>query len=867
MVGFNPQRRGTRCSSVRRALLGSTILLGLAAASPALAQDADEQPAGRSDSDIVVTATRSSQSLSKVPLAVEAFSNERLDQQGIRNFADLAVATPGLNFSKDIYGANAISVRGISSPVGAATTAIYIDDTPIQMRTLGFASAVFVPAIFDLERVEVLKGPQGTLFGDSAQGGAVRFITPTPNLSQYSGYARTEISTTDQGSESYEIGLALGGPIISDALAFRASGYFRRDGGWIDRVIGDFQVRDKTGVLGPKDSLAFAPTGIGRADANWSETSSARMALRWQPTPGLDITPSIHYEQRTIGDQDLIWTATSDISRGDFSQPLFTATVDDKHTPLPGAPKATGGKDRFILPSLNIDWETGPVRIVSTTSYLTRKNDSNTDYTVNYMSLFTTYAVPAPGDYAYGLFKNKQKIFTQELRAQSADSDTPLRWVVGAFYSHNDQRALQWNRPNFVAGLDTLRTATTDGAPFGPGYSAFTNFYGDVQRPDGTTYYADLFTRTKQFSVFGQVDYKITEQLTATVGLRWADSTINFVSSYYGPNTNLNQPQGRPCEPRTGVPGGAPCVPVVVGEYAPGEGPFAIAYPGGVARSREKPLTPKFGLSFQADSNNLFYANIAKGYRTGGAQARVAQTCRDQLIGLGYTDGQSPETYKSDTVWSYEAGAKSSLFDGRLHVDASVYQIRWSNVQTNVGLSSCGLSFVTNGTGAKSTGFDLQLGIEPVDALNLTVTVGYKNAILTDDVQLNNVIINPKGATIPGSGAPWNVAVNAQYEVPISGSADAYIRGDYMYDSRFGRFGQTNPLSSSYDPMLEPTGATNLVNARIGVRFSEIDLSLFANNMFNSHPEIGLNRIRGQAIYTINSFRPRTVGLQASYRF
>src|SRR6185437_3101307 len=138
------------------------------------------------------TAQRREEVLSKVPMSITAFTSERIDQLNAKNFGDLVAYTPGVNFNADT---NAISIRGVNSAAGDATTGIYIDDTPIQLRTLGFGSDNALPAVFDLERVEILRGPQGTLFGAGSEGGTVRFITPQASLTDYSAYAKTEFSS------------------------------------------------------------------------------------------------------------------------------------------------------------------------------------------------------------------------------------------------------------------------------------------------------------------------------------------------------------------------------------------------------------------------------------------------------------------------------------------------------------------------------------------------------------------------------------------------------------------------------------------------------------------------------------------------
>lgn len=189
--------------------------------------------------EIVITAQRREERLDKVPISVTAFSQKTMDDLHIQSFTDLASITPGLIVSTPAASNQDngdVAIRGIFSGGNAPTTQFYIDETPIAVRTLPGAgpSTSPRPAIFDLERVEVLRGPQGTLFGSSAMGGAIRYITPQPNLHDASGYAKLETSYTDRGSLNYEVGVAYGAPIVAGTAGFRLSGWFQEEGGWID---------------------------------------------------------------------------------------------------------------------------------------------------------------------------------------------------------------------------------------------------------------------------------------------------------------------------------------------------------------------------------------------------------------------------------------------------------------------------------------------------------------------------------------------------------------------------------------------------------------------------------------------------------
>ena len=194
--------------------------------------------------EIVVTATRRAERLQDVPVSATAFNQEKLDVEGLRSIDDLTRLTPGVTFQRDGTTASGnfndedsdINIRGVDSTAGTSTVGIYIDDTPIQGRHISFTSFNAFPALFDLERVEVLRGPQGTLFGAGSEGGTVRFIQPSPDLHTDSMYMRSELATTHNGGATYELGAALGGPIIDDTLGFRLSASYREDGGWVNHV-------------------------------------------------------------------------------------------------------------------------------------------------------------------------------------------------------------------------------------------------------------------------------------------------------------------------------------------------------------------------------------------------------------------------------------------------------------------------------------------------------------------------------------------------------------------------------------------------------------------------------------------------------
>jgi outer membrane receptor protein involved in Fe transport len=442
-----------------------------ALSAPVMAADAGDDSALQ---EIVVTATRRAEDINKVPINVTAYTPEQLDQQGVRDFDDISRLTPDLQFTHQSGAAgnnsSNIAIRGVFSDVGAATTGIYIDDTPIQMRNVGYWNANAFPQIFDLERVEVLRGPQGTLFGAGAEGGAVRFILPEPGLKSYSSYVRSELAGTVSGDPSYEIGAATGGPIVEDKLGFRVSTWWRNDGGYIDRVDPD------TGAKTDSNS-------------NYRQSLVTRAALTSVPLDSLKITGSILYQNVADHDRSQYWDTLSNSSSDDFKQ--------GSRTQQPTA-------DKFYLPALKIQFDLEKMSFISNTSYFFHRDYAALDYTTYFGGIF--YKNPLqylPGDVPSQAFiTNTQRAVTEEARLQSTDPDSRLGWTVGVFYSEmkQDDRDI------------TMK-----------GQVSYTKRLGDI--PSFTQY---AYAKDTQIAGFANVDFSVTKAFKISAGVRVSDDKFEF---------------------------------------------------------------------------------------------------------------------------------------------------------------------------------------------------------------------------------------------------------------------------------------------------------------------------------------------------
>ncbi|WP_395672027.1 TonB-dependent receptor [Phenylobacterium sp.] len=753
--------------------------------------------------ELVVTASRREETLSRVPLSVAAFAQEDLIKQRVTRIDDLSRVTPGLYFQRGGYGsarAPTPSIRGIGSNIGTGTTGIYIDDTPINVRFAANISSNLFPRLYDLERVEVLRGPQGTLFGASAMGGAIRFITPTPSLTSSRFRASAEISTM-AGDQGYEVGAAGGGPIIQDKLGFNLSVFYRRDPGFVDHR--DYQTKK-----------------IDQANSNWGESAVVHAAMKWQLNEAISITPSVLYQYEFQNDGNQYWAPFSNRDSGRF-----------EHQGALRQPSL----DRFYLPSLRINADIGFADFVSNTSFLYRMAHADPDYTqetnairlpniTNPPNLNAVY--PYPGEAIQAYYRNKQRRLAQEFRLQSKDDGSRLRWVAGAFYSHLEQRDLQ-----ISTGTDTLdRTLrtyfnTTHAARFGgvPPYSAygFNNIqYLVTDRPEET-----------QTGVFGQVDFNLTEKLKLIAGLRYSTSKSSYNAFTAGPSNGGSESS--------------------IGSF------------------KEHAWTPKFGVAYQIDEDNMVYANAAKGFRPGGAFPPVPRAfCGEDLANIGLT--QSPATYNADSLWNYEVGSKNALFDRRLRIDAAAYYIKWQDIQRTVPLPICTLNYITNLGTVISKGVELSVTARPTDALTLTANIGYTQAETGETLQSSprrdgtRVILTKEGMNL--NLRPFTAAVAANYDFDLL-QRPAYFRVDANYQGK--NTVTIDPQVQGYNPLtaFNPKPYT-LVKVRAGMTFDKTEVSVFADNLLDQHPVLtrGNYSLRSILLYE-TTLQPRTVGVRVDYRY
>jgi outer membrane receptor protein involved in Fe transport len=394
----------------------------------------------------------------------------------------------------------------------------------------------------------------------------------------------------------------------------------------------------------------------------------------------------------------------------------------------------------------------------------------------------------------------KQHFISEEFRLASADTHARLSWVAGIFYSYSQQ-----HEPSNTYSDDIT---AVNGLPVGTSV-----LYDDVTIVD------------RQLAGFGQADWRITDRLKLTGGLRVART--EFESEALG-----------------------------AGVFTAGVPPVASS------QAKETPITPKVGLSFQADRDNLYYFSAAKGYRVGGVNVPVPNYCT----------GTAPSTYNSDSLWSYEVGAKNTLLNGRLQLDSSAFHINWSNVQQPVVLANCGYTYLANVGQARSDGFDMA-GIARVGThLKMGLSVAYTDSRFTKTVVVDGLVVVQRGDSIgllPQVPSPFNATASGEYSVTFSRDIVGFVRVEDVFNNRNpGPFSTQIPGGVSESEALRSNPSINLVNLRAGATFGSYNIALFVNNALNAHPALStyLDAPTSTLFYN-TTLRPFTVGVNANIEF
>jgi outer membrane receptor protein involved in Fe transport len=437
---------------------------------------ASAEPDSPETGDIVVTASKREQKVRDVPSAITLLSGEDLANQGVQSIRDYATLTPGLAQRDYGYaGYGTIFIRGLTTGAGqqSATSVFYLDDVAFTSSSPLNGSAFLAPEpeLADIDRIEVLKGPQSTLYGASSLGGVIRMISKRPDPGAFSGKARGEMTAIDGGGVGYSVRASANVPLVADRLAVRATAFYRRAPGFVDNA------------------------GTGTENVNRSTTKGARLALGWTPTERLTI--------------DLVGQMQNIDARGPARQHTVSGTL----TPLIGKRQYNDFFDaptrvRYRLASLTGSYDLGPGRLIATASYLESKFYTETDATPIYVPYLPLLGLPATTGVAItnGIPLKKK---TAELRFVS-NRLGPIEFILGGFVT--EEHVLS---PTTTVARDRV----TNGA---------------LPAPFGELFVVDVEDDYREAAIFGNATFYLTDRLDITGGLRFAHSKEDNLITYGG---------------------------------------------------------------------------------------------------------------------------------------------------------------------------------------------------------------------------------------------------------------------------------------------------------------------------------------------
>ncbi|MCR8923415.1 TonB-dependent receptor [Dasania sp. GY-MA-18] len=771
--------------------------------------------------EVVVTATKRAKSLQDVAIAVTAMGENELDEFNIANFDDYVRYLPGVNSAGRGPGQSSVFIRGMATDSSDQTSvefgapipnvALYLDEQPASStgRNLDVYAA-------DLERVEVLPGPQGTLFGASSQAGTIRLITNKPNLQETQVSVDVSVSDTHKGESSHSEELVLNFPLIEGKLAVRGVFYNAVDGGYIDNVYGETS-------FGPGD-VGF-PTGATTTvannadfvedDFNDTQYTGYRFGAKYNINDDWSILGQFMHQEleadgvfdhapSKIDDLQTPGEAPTGVGIGDLE---VTRYFPDKLD------------DQFEQIGVTVEGRIGQLDVVYAGSYLDREVVNSFDYTgYTHVGTFSYYYLCQPsythcGSPIQGMpdsqVNNTRQ--TNELRI-SSDFDGGVNFIAGLY--HDDAKTEVDS--NFYVQAVYDSEAFHINRPL-PGSTTVNPDY----RPRGITYTNDITRREDQRAIFGEVNFDITEQVSATLGARYYEIDISMLgSTSFASAKQWNavdeDDNGRNYDE-------------IFADHLPYEQDDTIF---------------KASLEYTPNDDQLYYVTYSEGFRPGGLNRPPESAFVSQ-------------TYDSDEVTNYEFGWKTTWLDGRVRFNGALYFIDWQGMQVgitdfeNVGV----VTFVSNVSDSEIYGLEGDITFAATDNLMLFASFSLLDTEMTK-VSEGGSQIAKEGSEI-ALAPPVQLNLRARYEWTIA-DMESHAQLVYSYtDEQYSSVIEANRyLQDSYQT----------VDASFGMAIDEHwGAELFVENLTDERAELFINSLDTSLRITTN--RPRTVGLRVSYDY
>jgi outer membrane receptor protein involved in Fe transport len=869
--------------------------------------------------ELVVTAERREETVENVPMTVQALSAQILQQNNVMTLSDFLKFTPNVTFGENGPGQGVIFMRGLSAGIQGnqssgtigiyPNTALYLDDQSMQFP----ARNVDIYTV-DLQRIEVLEGPQGTLFGGGAEAGAVRYITNKPNLSQFEGHAEATAGDTAGGAANYAANVTLNIPVIKDKFALRFVVYDDRQGGYIDNVPGTLtrSNNDPTNHYlgihpnaqnicpnglpggGPLDlcTLANSPVGnnnsLAGPNSNPVTYTGARISALFQVNDDWNVLI-----QQSFQDLDAEGVSVEYPNSPDFKplQPLQAVIFSP-----------SWDKDSWENTSWTVNGMIGPIRAIYTGGYMTRHIDQQMDYSNYTRASEGAYYTCTGGNTGFGTLPpvcyspvtNWRDIvtsthLTNEVRFSTPDS-WQLRGIVGAFNEqfriHDDMNFNYKTDPACTpAALANIANVTCvgDTGPL-PGTTA----NDPSLRGDNTAFGEDTQRGYDQTAFFASVDYDIIPHVwTVSAGTRWYDYKEFMVGSQYGTSTTCTDVAVCPLQDTD--------VNINAENYH-------TTYTG---------FKSRFNTTWHINPDTMAYFTFSQGFRPGGfnrSQGKVGflpvcplVTCTSpgQYV-KGPAQFQKPGSYAPDSLDNYEIGLKTELFDHHVVLNLSAYHMEWTNVEllffnpTELGNTS----FALNGPNYTVNGGEFQFIAKPAEGLTIQASGSYNVDKQTTSPCLKSNIAssptfgqcitqvfesgvgqaafaNPFGTL--GSTPPFSPKfegdLRVRYDWTVADAYKAHVQVGGQYQTSMFNQAATYPSGSS--SFCSPIPTTTLcrfeipaygtVDASIGVAHDNWSLELYGTNLANSHASVLTST--EQFIKTEVPIRPRVIALRIASDF
>ena len=762
----------------------------------ALAVAAAPENHGDRIEEIVVTANYRAQDIQDVVGSTQAFSGQSLDRSGAAGMQDYLLQVPSVSFQPSGNGSTKVSMRGISNingndfgyASGSPTVGVYLNDVAIQ------GSGVFPDLkIFDLDRIEVLKGPQGTLYGEGSMGGAIKMVTNAPNPNQWELRTDQAYSWTSDGDPNHEARAAVNVPILQDAMAARIVGTTSFSGGFVD----------------------YTTRNEPRANSGHAQT--LRSILSYKPSDILDLGYMFLY---------------SNDRRSQFA--VVDAGKEDELTN--SSPEDQYAKTKFTINSLTakVDLPFASLTSVSSLYHTMRDSQQRVQVLQNLVQgqlIGTGLTAPQIFDNSPTHVETKLKSFSEELRMISKGGDA-VDWIAGAFYRNRDQTFEEEKYENSIPAdstglLDTVLAGTgiNTTALLGNLLTALNiNALNPLQgRQEAGTGIENF----RQMAAYGEATWNIIPSvLEMTAGLRAFSETVGFTinTNFYGveavligtdpQNINLN------------------------------DGTAGVSFSQSVKTTG---ILPKLSLGWHITDQDLLYATISRGFRSGSANIYAALSA-------------GPPVVQPDFVWNKEVGYKSTWLDGRLIANLSAYYINWSNIQgTILGTAKLGsvpaqFAYLANAGNAVVKGAEVSTTWLIYNGLTLNLSGGYNDGVLVHAAPNSGV---SSGAKLP-STPKLTGSATANYSATLFDNWIGDISTTYSYTGSQLMIYPAAGVTDGY-----PIAAYALLKAGIGLQHEKLRVQLFGDNLMDKRSIVAISSpSKQETIIT-----PRVIGVRMSYDF